>query len=325
MINLDTTDVIKMVNENSDLVRIAEYIGEYVKDVFEFTEAKEVATYLVKNLGYTKEEILNGKANKYIVAMARYKMVSAKSVEKEPNSKEKAKVPLKTKKKKISKKVIATALASLIGVSFVIGGIKYGVDSISEYKEDTEIANMIGMLAQDEGEAGNIISQNTYGFYSGSKRTTAYKVDKIAEDIIDICIQNPDLLDITLYRTYFDMNYNRLDNMDDVIRWLKIYASNDESLNFINDKLKDTTVFLEYVLNCTISSDDKDYKEYQDAIVIYKALKENNDYVYDNLPKDTKKSITKLINKFENKRDSLYTEYKDDLETLLGSDDGGRK
>ncbi len=219
MIHLNTTDdILKIVNENSDFVKIAEYILEYLPDVFDFLEAKKVAKYLVNEFDYTKADILLGKANDDSVRFARIKLMRNNSVQKDNNKKER--VPLKTKKKKISKQVIAISLALVFGLS----GIMYISHGIEDEKEDYEISSMIGMLVQGENEKGNIVNQNTYGIYQGAERSIAYNVDGIANDIIKICTQNPELLDLTLYRTYFDMNYNLLNNMDDVIRWLKTLA-----------------------------------------------------------------------------------------------------
>lgn len=321
----DTDTLFRIVNENSDYYRIGEYIITKFNVNIDMITAKKIGEMISKE-GYTKEQILNGIADKSIKNVLNfYKLRSNSVVQKNERVQD---VPLKTKKFKINKKFVVAALAIIITMS---SSYTFGIKPlVTEYKENKEISEAIGMMAAESGSEDynhkrNIVAQNTYnaGMDERGYPVVAYHNDGIAKDIIEVCTQNPDLFDLCMYNVYFNMNYNRLGNMDDVVRYLDMYTKNDESLSFVQDKLHNCDVFLEYLIARGFANpNDKDYYQLLEDIQTYKLS--NADVPFNNLDKDAQKRIEKLIEEFKNNRSNLLNEYKDNLEEVKGEDYGTR-
>lgn len=319
----DTDTLFRIVNENSDYYHIGEYIITKFNVNIDMITAKKIAEMISKE-GYTKEQILNGIADKSIKNVLNfYKLRSNSVVQKNERVQD---VPLKTKKSKINKKFVVAAIIAIISLSYIFN-IK---TTITEYKENKEISNAIGMMAaesesEDYNYKRNIVVQNTYraGMDERGYPVVAYHNDGIAKDIIEVCTQNPELFDLCMYNVYFNMNYNRLVNMDDVVRYLNIYTESDESLSFIQDKLHNCDVFLEYLIARGFANpNDKYYYQLLEDIKTYKLS--TADVPFNTLEKDAQKRIEELIEEFKNNRSNLLKEYKDNLEEVKGEDYGTR-
>lgn len=323
---MDTTDnLIKLVNENSDIVQIAEYIFEFSGKYLEFEEAKKIARYLINEENFKKDEILAGLANAKIFSIMQYKRMKVKSVQ--AAEKSESKIPFKTVKKKMNPKVIATGLM----IIFSISSLAYLKQGVRDYKEDVEVSKLISMITTGNEENKNIVAKNSYGLNHGDERVVAYDNYGIASDIIQVCLQDPKLLDLVLFRTYFDMEYNRLSNMDEVIRRLAFNAKDDDNLKFITDSLDNCSSFVEYIFKKGyISVNDRDYDLYLNAVNEYNSAMSDFKYPYNNLSKETKNLIDNLISEYRKDKSDLYSEYKDNLGVAAGisNDDlskGGRK
>lgn len=321
----DTDKLLSLVNENSTYHRVGEYIITKFNANIDIATAKKIGENLITQEGFNKEQIFNGIADESIKDYLRfYKIKKNSVVQKNEQVQE---VPLKTKKSKISKQFIITVVGSVLAVSMLYSaGIK---PMIKEYRENKEISESIGMMAAEPGSydysnKSSIVSQNTYhaGINDRGYPILAYHNDGIAKDIIDVCTQNPDLFDMCMYNVYFDMSYNRLGNMDDVVKYLNIFTNNDESLSFIADKLHNCDVFLEYLIARGFANpNDKDYYQLLEDIKTYKLS--TSDVPFNTLEKDAQKRIEELIEEFKNNRSNLLNEYKDNLE--VKEDDYGTR
>lgn len=327
MLNDKDTDMLfKLVNENSDYYRIGEYIISKFNVNIDMITSKKIAEILINEEGYTKEQILNGIADKSIKnILSYYKLKNNSVVQKNERVQE---VPLKTKKSKINKKFVVAAIGGIMAIS-MLGHFGFK-PIITEYKENKEISESIGMMVAEPGTdayfyAMSIVAQNTYQASRDNRGypVIAYHNDGIAKDIIEVCTQNPELFDLCMYNVYFDMAYNRLSNMDDVVRYLNIYTESDESLSFIQDKLHNCDVFLEYLIARGFANpNDKDYYQLLEDIKTYKLS--TADVPFNTLEKDAQKRIEELIEEFKNNRSNLLNEYKDNLEEVKGEDYGTR-
>lgn len=315
---LDDDYIIKMVNENSDYYKIAEYIINKFNLNIEIYEGKEIAKYLIKNLRYTKKDILEGKADIRIKNILNLNKLKSNSV---ASKNEKVQdIPLKTTKIKINRKKVTTALLSVVAMTMVFNfAVK---PAYGNMKHQSEIRQSIGMMAASPGTDAyehkqSIVAQNTYSTGSFDNRgfpIYAYHNDGIAEDIIKVCTQDAELFDLCIYNVYFDMAYNKLSNMDDVIKYLKMYTKNDESLTFIYEKVGNCEVFLDYLVNRGfISPNDKNYYDVLSDIENYKTLMSTRDVPFNGLSAKSQDRIEELISEFKENGENLYNEYKNNI------------
>ena len=320
----DEKSMFKMVNENSNYYNIAIYIINNFNADIDIQLAKKMAEILVKSKGFNKDEIINGLADDAIINMLKFRKSQTKSV-KQVNDKD-IKVPLKTKKQRVNTKFVAGALATLIALSSVYGYVIK--PQIEENKENEKIDEEIAMMASEQGSDAyihkqSIVAQNTYQIPGELDNEgypiVAYYNDKIAEDIVNVCVKDPKLFDICIYNVYFDMNHNRLDNMDSVINYLKSYSQEDPSLSFINEKLENCDVFLDYLVKRGFNDpNSKDYYKLLEDINLYETSS------FTELPKESQERIENLIEEFKANKDNLYIEYKTNLEIVEGDDFGTR-
>lgn len=343
MSRLDDHKMIKIVNENAEMYRIAEYIVSKHDGIF-IDDAREYAKYLVKTAGFTKNEILSGKADKSISNWVRGMMLAKNSVFQQDETPQET--PLKTKKEKISppnyKKRVIIFVAGVAVVTYIVVNLVgfavtniIGVkDNIEQIKLETSVSQSIGMLASAPGNDAyehkmNIISQNAYpvpgSFNSDGSQVIAYRNDDIAADIIKVCSHNPDLFDLCVQDAYFNMSDNRLVNMDEVLRWLKSYSEDKEDLAYIHDQVKDCDIFIEYLVReGFISPNDESYPLLEQAIHEYKSLREYNS-PFMSLSKEHKKVVQQLIAEYEENKNISYPKYAEILKELVELDrKGGR-
>lgn len=320
----DTQAALRMVNENSYFHEIASHIIKVFP--LDISQAKKMAEILVKQEGFTKEEILQGKADKSIANRLRFSKAKDKTV-REPN-KTRAEILLKTIKEKVNVRFVAGALGGV----FLISGLINYVDN--KMQENNEVTQLLGMLVAEPGSDAyehkqSIVSQNTYiipgQFDDEGFPISAYSNEKIAEDIIKICTLDPELFDLCMYDVYFDMNDNKLSNMDSVLRYLQTYTKEDESLQFINDRVANCDVFLDYLVSCGFANpNSKDYYKVLEDINKYEQAASRSGVPFNELPEESQKRLEALIENFEANKNNLYTEYKDNLENIERDNYGSR-
>ena len=338
-----TNEMIQLVNENAEMYRIAEYIVSKHDGIF-IDDAREYAKYLVKTAGFTKNEILSGKADKSISNWVRGMMLAKNSVFQQDETPQET--PLKTKKEKISptnykKRVIIFVAGVAVVIYIVVNLVGFAVtniigikDNIEQIKLETSVSQSIGMLASASGNDAyehkmNIISQNAYpvpgSFNSDGSPVIAYRNEDIAADIIKVCSHNPDLFDLCVQDAYFNMSKNRLGNMDDVLRWLQIYSEDKEDLQYIYEQVKDCDIFIEYLVKeGFISPNNEDYPLLEAAIKEYKTLREYNS-PFSALSKEHQKVIENLIDEYEENKSISYPKFAGILKELVELDrKGGR-
>lgn len=340
MSRLDDHKMIKIVNENAEMYRIAEYIVSKHDGIF-IDDAREYAKYLVKTAGFTKNEILSGKADKSISNWVRGMILAKNSVFQQDETPQET--PLKTKKEKISptnykKRVIifvaGVAVVTYIVVNLITGAVSIIKESVEQSRLETSVSQSIGMLASAPGNDAyehkmNIISQNAYpvpgSFNSDGSQVIAYRNEDIAADIIKVCSHNPDLFDLCVQDAYFNMSDNRLVNMDEVLRWLKSYSEDKEDLAYIHDQVKDCDIFIEYLVReGFISPNDESYPLLEQAIHEYKSLREYNS-PFSALSKEHQKVIENLIDEYEENKSISYPKFAGILKELVELDrKGGR-
>lgn len=312
----DTVSMMKWVNENSDYLRIGEYIIYKFNVNITPQESKKLGEFLMWQMGYSKKEVLSGLADDAIRKLVSQQKTKENSIRKENETVKNP--PLKTKKVKINKKKVVGVLASFMAVAAIYSfAIK---PTYTTTMKNMEVSKTLGMMASEIGSddykyGRNIVSQNTY---HASRDDSGYPViayhnDGIAKDIIKVCTKDASLFDLCMYNVYYNMDYNKLKNMDEVVKWLNIYSKDDESLQFIQDKLFNCDVFLDYIISRGFADpNDKEYYQLLEDIENYK--KSNDTVPLYSLSKEAQKRIKGLIKEYKENRDNLYSEYKDNLE-----------
>ena len=144
-----TKEMIQLVNENAEMYRIAEYIVSKHDRIF-IDDAKEYAKYLVKTEGFTKSEILSGKADKSISNWVRGVMINKNSLLQKDESP--VETPLKTKKENISptnfkKRIMLFVSGAIIVVYIGVNLITGAVNIVEQSRVETSVSQSIGMLA----------------------------------------------------------------------------------------------------------------------------------------------------------------------------------
>jgi len=341
----DSVIMVEEARRKEALDRLYSKIGEYLVDQFysmsdlknkgkyqlnlNSVEKTDMEKYLIANKKYeakrlmlsTKMEadkILKGEADFEIFRQFNIIKAELMSVEQE---KKKTAQELKTKKKqsdrnkKIAKIVAALAMAGTIAVSAVTID-----EAIEKNKINQEVDHAIGaIVSEHENDPRNIVTQNEYtvGFDKNGFPIVAYDNEGIAKDILKICSKDPQLFDLCVYNAYENMNHNRLENMDDVINFLKIYTKDVAGLEAIYTRVDNCSVFLDYIVNRGfLNPNDKNYYQTLNDIDIYKGLKSTTEIAYYGLPEDSKERIDDLIKNYRENKDNLYNEYRDNLEGL---------
>lgn len=348
----DSIKIVEEARKREALDRLCDEIGKYMVEQFysmsdpkskgkykldlNSIEKADMETYLLANfkieakkliLKYNlkKEDILKGKASLEVYKQLSILKAELMSVEQE---KKKTEQDLKTKKKqqdrnrKIQKILAAIAVAGSIAITGALVS-----DLAVEVKEDREVDQAIGAIVSElDNDKRDIVVQNEYivGFDAEGFPIVAYNNEGIAKDIIKLCTSNPELFDICIYNAYDNMNHNRLENMDDVIKYLKIYTKDVAGLESIYAKVDNCAVFLDYIVNRGfLNPNAKEYYVTLNDIEIYKGLKSDNSVAYNGLPEESRERIDGLIKNYRQNKDNLYNEYKDDLEGL-GDTHGSR-
>lgn len=341
----DSVRIVEDARRKEALDRMYSKVGEYIVEKFysmidskskgkyqlnlNSIEKDDMEKYLIANKKYEAkrliissklevDKILKGEADFEIFRQFNIIKAELMSVEQE---KKKTTQELRTKKKQSerNKKIAKIVAAIAVAGTMVVTAVSLS-DLVTEIKEDKAVDNAIGIVVSEhENDPRNIISQNTYtvGFDNRGFPIIAYDNEGIAKDILKVCSKNSQLFDICVYNAYDNMNYNRLENMDDVIKYLKIYTKDVVGLEDIYSRVDNCSVFLDYIVNRGfLNPNDNDYYQTLNDIDIYKGLKDKTDVAYSGLPDDSKERIDDLIKNYQGNKENLYSEYKDDLEGL---------
>ncbi len=302
--------VMKMVNDNNTNYTVAVYIMEKNPNVFNLEEARGVANYLMKELGFSSKAILDGAAQADIFRQVILKNIRNSSVLKE--SEEKVKILLKTIKKKVNSSDIEKIIVKVIAVAAACVIVHAAKPLVTEnwldWENVNDVSSNIGTIVADMDNSDlqnkNLVVQNTYqvGFDEDGRPLVAYNSEGIAQDILKVCSKDETLLDICLYDVYFNMNYNRLANMDEVIRNIKNYIGNDGNFNSISSSLQNVDVFLDYLLKIgVVQSNDADYFEVVNAVEAYK-----RNGSFESLSEKEQKVIQDFIKKYQSSKKEIY-------------------
>lgn len=308
-----TNDMVWDLFDNYDVV-------EYIRSKSPvFLNAKKSVIYanvLKRTRMFSDEEILNGKADIDIEGFIKAEEASYKAILKQEE--ERKCLPIKPKKQKISptffKKLILTTLA---GASIVSIASLHSKSLQDNEKVQDDVSKYIGMLASDRDSIDylhkrNIVAQNSYTKEGDMSNTIIYNLPNIALDIIKVTNNDPNLFDLCILDTYFNLNYNRLRNMDEIMEHLKIniLASNPDSP--LQEKADLCSSFLDYVLNICIKRNlinygDQEYEHILEVISKYKIVG------YNALNDNEKNTISMLISKA---KDILVTLGKEQIGNL---------
>lgn len=278
------------------------------------TEAKK----LMANSKLEKTKILNGEADFEIFKQFNIIKAELMSV-KQSKEIERQELKTKTKKEERNTRVAKVAAVVLLAGTMVASGI-LGYAGIKKVTKEIEVDNAIGhYVSEYPNDPRNIVAQNYYtvGFDDTGVPIIAYDNEGIAKDILKVCSHDLNLFDLCVYNAYDNMNFNRLENMDEVIKFLKIHSKDVAGLETIYNRVDNCSVFLDYIVNRGfLNPNDKDYYETLEDIAIYKELAKTSENAYYGLSDDAQERIEDLMQNYRANDNNLYEEYKDNLEGL---------
>lgn len=315
----DEKKMFEIINQNSDYRKIAEYILEKFGKKFSYEEARKIAKYLILEKKFTKEEILQGNADEYLKKRAHIKLIMFKSVRQKDE--QIVEIPLRTNKHFIKKEEILRLIILIAGLAstVMILGVKSNDYKNAKMREETSIN--IGLLASEVGSDSynkerNIVIQSALENKDPETGMRISPSESLANNIIDVCIKDPSLFDVTIYDAYYNIDYNRVDRLSNTWGYLQNYMAKDEAFTEIrNNKLRNT--FLHYILdmlvaNGKINVKSKDCQNYLDAINEYqKVLK------YEDLSKENKVVLKEMMDKYHDLGNNLYKKNSDTIESLV--------
>ncbi len=326
--SLSEKELFDTVNLNSECREIAEnYIYKYFGKMYSLEEAMEIAKYLMLKLPKvqnfsTKDYILNGHYDNIIINKGKLIVARNKSV-RNPNE-QIIEIKLKTKKELISKEKLKRIIAGLVATVTIASAfaLRYN-NSYDKLKESTSIK--IGQLASDDySNEATILAQNSMPtFDSEGNYISLY--EGIANDILNVCIKDPNLFDVVVYDTYYSMNNNRLDNFNKTWNFMQNYMANDEAFSFLYTKIANQS-FLGYVLNMLTERGDIIHflPEYQKCMDVVNEYMEVGSY--DELSKESKVILQEMMEKYEELGKELYKSNKNTINDLVQDEKklGGR-
>ena len=293
-------DVIKYIQKRSPYLFTTEKLIRYANNL--------------KNVRkFTDEEILNGKANFDIDIIIKAEEAASRAIQ--AREKEQVYLPIKPKKEKVSPLFLKRLLLGTLAGATIITCATF----ISKSKEtNLDVSEYIGMLASKEGSDDylnkrNIIAQNTYN----RDNYVVYNLPNIALDILKVASDDPDIFDLCILSAYFNMDYNRLKNMDEVFNHLRINVI--ASASPLQENISECSNFLEYALKISVARGlfEENSSEYQK---IYNIVQKYKLYGYDGLEEDDKKIILAFINKMKKLLEDLGIEQLPNLQERLANE-----
>ncbi len=311
--------MLDIVNKNSDYTKVAEYILGKSDYTFSLEQAKNIAKYLIMEQKYTKEDLLQGKADDYIQKRAQAKLVELKSVRQKDE--ERAEVPLKSFKHSISKDEIKRFIILITGLAATVTILGIKNYEFEEEKMKSETSANLGYLASEVGSdiydsKSNIVYQSALENKDPNTNEFISQSESLANNIIDVCIKDPSLFDITIFDTYYNIQFNRIDKLSETWGYLQKYMANDEAFfELLNTKLNSS--FLNYILNMLETSGEikigsTDYENYRSAIEEYQKANK-----YEKLTGEAKVTLREMMDKYHNLGNNLYKENNKKIKNLV--------
>lgn len=330
MINIDANKMLEIVNKNSDYTKIAEYIMEKYNNVFNLEQSKKIAKYLIMEKNYTKEDILDGKADDYLQKRAQAKLIELKSVRQKDE--EGVEIPLKSQKHNTTKDEIKRFIILITGLASIVAVLGIKNYEFEEEKMKKETSINLGFLASDADSniydsEGNIVYQSILENKDPMTGEFLLLEQSLANNIIDVCIKDPSLFDIAIYDTYYNIQFNRIDRLSETWNYLQNYMANDEAFfDLLSTKLNGS--FLNYILNILEASGEikigsSDYEKYKNAIEEYQSVNK-----FEKLSRSSMSSLKQMMDKYHDIGNNLYKENNKKIKNLVEEQKdefGGRK
>lgn len=237
------------------------------------------------------------------------------------------------KKRPKNKAKVAVLLTLSVLSASVIGLAAYksekGQEIIKNIQIEKSIDENLGMLASSPGSYDyenrlNIVEQNTRMFNANAASDTA-------SDMLQIISDNPEFFDLCLANVYFNLNSDKLSDMDSIFSYLKTYLGENPDLSMQYDRVKGCDVFLDYLMNLGLVdvNDEEKIVELQTAINIYKVYLERNnmtelnadfDTPFRELDRGNKKPISELLSAYKEYYNNLKKAYVSTVEQTVNPD-----
>ena len=231
---------------------------------------------------------------------------------------------MKTKKGLISKDKLKIFIIAFVTTATIASAFALRFNnSYEKLKENSTIK--IGQLASDDylNDNANIINQNLHSFDNQGNYIPLH--EGVASDIINVCIKDLSLFDVTIYNTYYNISRNRLDDFTQIWNTMKNYMANDDAFSPIYAKISNQS-FLEYVLDMLTRKGDIIHfmPEYQKSI---EAINEYNQVQsLEKVSKESRGILVKMMGKYEELGKELYKANKNTINDLVKEEKklGGR-
>lgn len=300
----------------ANLYEVQKYITTKVGSHFSNEIMMNITAQLLKD--YSGMRILNGEADARIEEVAKGLLIIENTIleNREKNAKP---IPLSPQKEPRKKEDIKTKIRTgILYVSTIAILATSGITLAKVVKNNNENMDnyLAGLTASVNDENYNIVLKNTdhvpYQNEQGTYETrTIYKTDGIAQDIMTLCVSNPNEYDKQMQKVYANLEYNALENMDKVFLETKRLMAQDEAFQDIYSVIENSNCFLDYLVSKGyIDTNSEDYAKVKNAIDNYKQVGSFN-----NLSSEEQMILKKSISNYQDIDLSL---------TSLGVDAGGR-
>ncbi len=295
---------------------IANYIMDkvvkqyYKENTIDKYDALVIAYYLVKVDKYTAQEIFLGSHDGVI--MDYINRISLDNSYLKPGE-NRTYTPIKVLKKDTVIKTISIGLATLIvSSSFVALAKSSNRKYVNELTE-----KYVAELINDDSKQEN----GTY-IYDAENNAVMDGDAKVAQDIANICNQDPDLIDIALFNAYSNYEENKLYHMDAVLNYLKQMLNKDTSCY---EKISTCDVFLDYLIKIRALKMDYTFYDQAEVIRVYRSLTNGGlDNQLELLSEHQQKLIDKILKSYESLEFDINNEHFKDLKAMV-KNSGGRK
>ena len=191
-------------------------------------------------------------------------------------------IPLRTRKEKVDRRKVAKIIAGAL----LLVSLTYGVSKVITAPSEGQIYKNLSSISNPSEETG-IVNRNTYTLCYDDRGMpiTAINHKGIAAEIEKIASTHPELLDVSIYSVYNNLNTNILANMDMVV--------NELNKKGILGKGEEGYIFLDYLDDLGFVNDDNkgleakyrdcmadDFKRNAERPPFYKLEKAHSDILY---------------------------------------------
>ena len=273
-------------------------------------DALVIAYYLVKVDKYTSQEIFLG-SHDWII-MDYLKRFSLENSCLKPGE-ERNYTPIKVLKKDTVIKTISIGLATLIVSSSFVALAK----SSNRERVNNLTEKYVAELINDDSK-----QENGAYIYDAENNAVVDGDAKVAQDIANICNQDPDLIDIALFNAYSNYEENKLYHMDAVLNYLKQMLNKD---TICYEKISTCDVFLDYLIKIRALKMDYTFYDQAEVIRVYRSLTNGGlDNQLELLSEHQQKLIDKILKSYESLEFDINNEHFKDLKEMV-KNNGGRK